>query len=73
MAHHIVDFHLDVDLRTFLDTFWFSNDFYLRYLRESLRDRDVFIGEWNDSAGDGEASCKVRDVQSHHPCKVSRC
>lgn len=73
MAHHILDFRLDVDLKTFLETFWFSNEFYLKYMTKNLLDREVVIGEWTvPVSGDGETS-KVRHVQSQHPCKVSVC
>jgi hypothetical protein len=72
MAHHITDFSLEVDMETFLDTFWYSNEFYLNYLKDNLLDKDISIGEWTIPGHEDEVSCKVRHVKSQHPCKVRR-
>jgi hypothetical protein len=73
MAHHITEFRLQLDLRAFLDTFWYSDDFYLRYLQHDLQDKEISIGEWTEPVGaaGGGVGSKVRHVQSQHPCKVS--
>ena len=73
MAHHIIDFRLEVDIQTFLDTFWYSNEFYFNYLKNNLLDKDIVIGDWTVPTGsvdDDVVSSKVRHVQSQHPCKV---
>lgn len=72
MAHHIIDFHLEVDIQTFLDTFWYSNEFYFNYLRDNLLDKDIIIGDWTVPPDEDVVSSKVRHVQSQHPCKVSQ-
>lgn len=71
MAHHILEFRLEIDLKGFLDTFWYSDDFYLNYLEETLLDKEITIGEWSVPSSGDDMSSKVRHVQSQHPCKVS--
>jgi hypothetical protein len=71
MAHHIIEFQLEsVDIKSFLETFWYSDDFYLNYMRDNLLDKDISIGEWKVPANEDGTSSRVRHVQSQHPCKV---
>lgn len=76
MAHHILDFDLEISQERFLEEFWFSSVFYEQFLRESLQDEEVIVGEWREreppaSSAEPASLERIRHVQSKHPCKVS--
>ena len=66
----VAQFDLRVDLDTFLREFWIDSVWYERFLRETLGDRDISIGEWSRDCSDS-GGAMVRDVRSYHPSKIS--
>jgi hypothetical protein len=68
LQHLIAEFALPVNLLTFCDLFLYSDSWYEHFLLNSLHDRNITIGGWNDC---DDQQSKVREVKSEHPSKVS--
>ena len=61
---NIYEFHLPVDMTTFLNLYWLDGDnhYYHTFLKEKLKNLDISISDWYDN---------TRKIRSLHPSKVS--
>jgi len=64
----VAEFDLRIEFGAFLCEFWTDPTWYEAFLRETLGDRDITIGDWSTEA---ESGVMVRDVKSYHPSKIS--
>lgn len=75
----LTQYHIPIDLDSFIELFWESRDFFESFLSMQLEDLSVQVGPWeiiennnnHTSSAQIQSISKQRQIRSYHPSRVS--